>query len=86
MFIVCAGWGASTATLPSEFAIPLFSTLFLLLAGVSATIAWHHRERDLGDVTYADVAGALTLIGLCITATIDPDQMLQLVQNANAQD
>jgi hypothetical protein len=85
MFVVCAGWGVSTSALPFGFAVPLVSTLFLLLAGVSAAIAWHHRVSDLGDVTYADVAGALTLIGLCITAMIDPNEMLQLVQSAQMQ-
>jgi hypothetical protein len=36
-------------------------------------------------VTYADVAGALTLIGLCAAATIDPDQMVRLVEGGRAE-
>ena len=32
------------------------------------------------NVTYRDVAGALTLIGLCAAATIDSDQMMRLAQ------
>ena len=36
---------------------------------------------DPDNVTYADVAGALTLIGLCAAATIDPEQMVRLVES-----
>ena len=31
------------------------------------------------NVTYADVAGALTLIGLFAAATIEPEQLVRLV-------
>ena len=75
--LVFAVWITSART--SEFVGPLVSTIFLMLAAGSGVIGWYRRSSESEDVTYADVAGALTLIGLCITATINPDQLVQLV-------
>ena len=77
--LVFVVWITSARTLQSEFVGPLVSTVFLMLAAGSGVIGWYRRSSESEDVTYADVAGALTLIGLCITATINPDQLVQLV-------
>ena len=74
-----AAWTAATATLPSDAVVPVVSTLVLVLAGAFGVIAWCRGRMNPDNVTYADVAGALTLIGLCAAATIDPDQMVRLV-------
>jgi hypothetical protein len=75
-----AAWTGSVATLPPGFAAPIVTTVFLVMAGVFGLVAWRCRNDDPFNVTYTDVAGALTLIGLCASATIDPDPLLRLVQ------
>ena len=80
-----AAWGASKAMLPPDAVMPFVSTLLLILAAAFAMIAWQQRAADPGDLTYTDVAGALTLIGLCAAATIDPDQMVRLVDSGRAE-
>ena len=64
--------------------MPVVATLFLAFAATFGAIAWRRGRMDAGDVTYRDVAGALTLIGLCAAATIDPEQMMRLVQSRSA--
>src|SRR3954467_11813138 len=81
VFASFAAWGASTVTLPPDLIMPVVATLFLGFAAVLAMFARRDRDPDSGQVTYADVAGALTLIGLCAAATIDPDQMVRLVES-----
>lgn len=81
-----AAWSLSKATLPPDAVMPVVSTLLLVLAAAFAMIAWQRRAADPNDVTYTDVAGALTLIGLCAAATIDPDQMVRLVHSGRAED
>ena len=44
--------------------MPVIATLFLLFAARSRVIAWRIAAPIRRDVTYWDVAGALTLIGL----------------------
>jgi hypothetical protein len=73
-------------TLPPDAVMPAISTLVLVLAAAFGLIAWRARATDPNNVTYVDVAGALTLIGLCAAATIDPDQMVRLVSSHHAID
>src|SRR6188472_2630293 len=70
VFASFAAWGASTVTLPPDLIMPVVATLFLGFAAVLAMFAGRDHEVGSGQVTYADVAGALTLIGLCAAATI----------------
>jgi hypothetical protein len=76
-------WAASRAPLPADMVMPLFATLLLLFAAVFGAIAWWRGRMDPGGVTYLDVAGALTLIGVCAAAAIDSEQMLRLVQSGS---
>jgi hypothetical protein len=75
-----AAWMTSQATLPPDAVMPVVSTLLLILAGAFALMAWRHGSTDPDNVTYRDVAGALTLIGICAAATIDSEQMMRLAQ------
>jgi hypothetical protein len=80
--IVCfAAWAISRATLPPDLVMPVVATLFLAFAAAFSALAWWRGWMDAGDITYRDVAGALTLIGVCAAATIDPEQMIRLVQS-----
>jgi hypothetical protein len=74
-----AVWGASTAMLSADLVMPLVATTFLLLATVLGLAAWHFRGMNPNRVTYTDVAGALTLIGVFAAAAIEPQQMVRLV-------
>ena len=85
VFASFAAWGASTVTLPPDLIMPVVATLFLGFAAVLAMFGARNRDPDSGQVTYADVAGALTLIGLCAAATIDPDQMVRLVESGRSE-
>ena len=71
--------GIARASLSADAVMPVVATLFLVMAVVVAAIAWASRRMDPAQVTYVDVAGALTLIGFFAAATIDPDQLLRLV-------
>jgi prepilin signal peptidase PulO-like enzyme (type II secretory pathway) len=70
-----------TITLPEDLAFPLTSTVLFVLAGLIALIAWGRGPAsDRDTVTYWDVAGALTFIGIFAASQIDPDQMLRVVE------
>ena len=84
LFIAVAGWGLSRATMTPDLVMPIVATLILAFAAVFGAIAWRHGAMDSGGVTFRDVAGALTLIGLCAAAAIEPDQMVRLVQSRHA--
>ena len=76
-----AALAVATAALPQDLVLPLISTLFLAAAAVVALLAWlRERAPDPFRLTYWDVAGALTLIGICAGALVDPEQMVRLVQ------
>jgi len=84
LLIVLGAWALSRATLPPDLVMPIVATLILAFAAVFGAIAWRHGAMDSGGVTFRDVAGALTLIGLCAAAAIEPDQMVRLVQSRHA--
>jgi hypothetical protein len=74
-----AVWGVSTAALSADLVMPLVTTTFLVFAAVLGVVAWRYRGMDPNRVTYTDVAGALTLIGVFASAAIEPEQMLRLL-------
>ena len=43
---------------------------------------WEPAREQSPQITYWDVAGALTLFGICVASQIDPDQMVRLVEGA----
>jgi hypothetical protein len=74
-----AVWGVSTALLSADLVMPLVATTFLVLAAALGVVALRYRGMDPNRVTYTDVAGALTLIGVFASAAIEPEQMLRLL-------
>lgn len=84
---VLAGFGlliaARVSALTPDLTMPVVASLFLASAAAIGAIAWWRGRADQGDVTYRDVAGALTLIGICAAAAIDADQMMRIVQSTN---
>lgn len=80
-----AAWSGLIATIPHDFIMPVIATMFLAFAATFAVIAWQRRGEDPTRVTYADVAGALTLIGLFAASTIDPDQLVRIIQTETSE-
>ncbi len=74
-----AAWSGFIVPIDTGLAMPVFATLLLAFAVVFGIVAWRYGTNDPTRVTYADVAGALTLIGLFAAATIEPDQLAGLV-------
>jgi hypothetical protein len=74
-------WGVSKATLPFDMVMPIVASVLLGSAAVFALIAWRSRRFDPSQVNYLDAAGALALIGCFAAMTIDPDQLMRLVES-----
>lgn len=74
-----AAWGAMHHTFEQSLIRPAITTLIFVLASVIALAAWRHRRMDPNNLTYADVAGALTLIGMGVASTIDPHEFVRVV-------
>ena len=78
-----AAWSGLIFTAPRILVMPVIATLFLVLVAGFAVFAWRRRGEDPTRVTYADVAGALTLIGLFASTTIDSGELLRLVSGTH---
>jgi hypothetical protein len=77
---------ASTQTLPGDFVLPVVSTLFFFLACLVALVASRGaRAAEQDQLTYWDVAGALTLFGICVASQVEPDQMVRLIEGTHRE-
>jgi hypothetical protein len=76
-----AAWGFFQATLAPDLVMPLVATVFFVLAAVLGPLAWLRRSMNPLNVTYTDVVGALTLIGVFAAAAIEPEQMVRLIES-----
>ena len=74
-------WSGLVVSIPGDLVMPVMASMFLLFATGFAVMAWRNHREDPTRVTYADVAGALTLIGLFAASTIDPDQLVRIVES-----
>ena len=62
---VFAAIAACTAMLAAEFVLPAVSTLLFVMAALVALAAWRWESQGTSDqISYWDVAGALTLLRL----------------------
>jgi hypothetical protein len=72
---------AATAIMPRDAILPAISALFFLFAGVTALVAWRlGQTRNHRALSYWDIAGALTLFGICAGTLTDPDQFVRLIE------
>lgn len=86
LLIACAATAAGTQTLPGDFVLPVVSTLFFVLACLVALVASRSaRAAEQGQLTYWDVAGALTLFGICVASQVEPDQMVRLIEGTHRE-
>ena len=72
-----------TAFAASAACMTMLQTDLVLLVALVAW-RWEHAGAQ-SHVTYWDVAGALTLFGICVASQVDPDQMVRLVEGARRE-
>lgn len=81
---MAAIWVFANRALPHDAVMPAITSAMFALAAAFAVIAWWQRGADESDVTYGDVAGAMALIGVCMSALIGPEQMVRVVVGSNS--
>jgi drug/metabolite transporter (DMT)-like permease len=71
----------SGRALPPDLVTPVIVSLLFGLAAIVAIAAWRNPRRlTATQLNYWDVAGALVLIGMALSALIEPEQMVRLVE------
>ena len=85
IFVGLAVWTGLSTTLTADLVVPIMATLSFGFAAALAIVASLRGCENPACVTYADVAGAITLIGVCIAATIEPEQMLRIFAGDSAR-
>lgn len=81
--ILLAGFSAFALLvlfLPPPLIFPAVSTLLLAAAGGIALIAWRRPCPHQSKLSYWDVAGAVTFIGIAAALLSEPDQALPLFE------
>jgi hypothetical protein len=78
--------GASTActliwTMPAPLVLPAIGVLATLAAAAVALLAWLTAHRAAATLTYWDIAGALTLVGVFATLLSEPELALPFFNN-----
>jgi hypothetical protein len=76
----CAVWFYVSRSFAHEMLLPAIATLFFALAAVLAAVAWN-RATSQSAISYRDVTGLLVLFGICAAAAVEPDHMVQLLQD-----
>ncbi|BAT59984.1 hypothetical protein GJW-30_1_02519 [Variibacter gotjawalensis] len=68
-------------TLPRPLVLPVLSTFLIAAAMSVALFAWRRQAPRTGnDVTYWDVAGALTLFGIVAALMSDPSEVIPILE------
>jgi cobalamin synthase len=76
----------SAWTLPAPLVLPVLSVLLIAAACLTALLAWvrpHNRWDER--VTYWDITGALTLVGICAALLSEPDQVMPLLESRRTE-
>jgi len=81
---VLAAFGAAPIGNFKDGAAATIATLLLVMASAIALFAWvrGNVQRSRGP-SYWDVAGALTFIGICVAQTIEPAELVALIEGAD---
>ncbi len=78
--VAIAGFKLLQPMLPEAAMLPLVVTTFFMMAGTAALWAWFSGGPSRSpQLSYWDVSGLLTFIGICIAAVIEPEGLVQLV-------
>ena len=74
----------SPTTPPGAGSTVAIAMLLFLMASAAALVAWvNGRSPRASGLTYWDVAGALTFIGICVASTVEPNEMVALIEAAD---
>ena len=80
LLVTTAAAGLAAAMLHPDSVLPLAVSALFLFASIAAVFGWRHRKAlPQASLNYWDVAGALTLIGICAATLVEPEQMVRLV-------
>jgi hypothetical protein len=85
---VFAGASATSAlvwTLPAPLVLPAIGVLATLAAAIVALIAWLTAQQMSASLTYWDVVGALTLVGVFAALLSEPELVLPLLENQRTE-
>jgi hypothetical protein len=86
MLALFAALIVATQLLARDLVLSLAASGLFLLAAVIALITWLRRTRtDNDSLTYWDVAGALTFIGICVAALIDSEQLVRVIASTQQE-
>lgn len=80
-----AAAGALVWTLPPPLVLPAVATLAIVAATLVAAIAWVTAQRASTPLTYWDVAGALTFVGVFAALLSDPELALPLLETQRTE-
>jgi hypothetical protein len=82
-----AALGLLQARLHPDAVLPTITMLFYLMACGAVLLAWlDGSSSNSSRLTYWDVSGLLTLIGICVAAAVEPEQLVRLVATSNRAD
>jgi len=74
-------FGSSMWFLPHPIVLPVLSVAAICGAIIVAMIAWlSTRQETAMDLSYWDVVGAMTMIGICAALLSDPEQAIPLLE------
>jgi hypothetical protein len=84
LFAAFGAWAFGTYLLPAEFVLPFVVILLFVLACFAAMVALRRPARtEASRLSYWDVAGAITFVGICIAALVDPEHLVRLVESTD---
>ncbi len=67
--------------LPHPIVLPILSVAAIVGAIIVALIAWLSKRRETAaDLSYWDVVGAMTMVGICAALLSDPEQAIPLLE------
>ena len=81
VLVVFGALAFSVRALPQDLVTPAVIALLFTLAAMVVVVARTSRSRFAAmHLNYWDVAGALVLIGIGLSALVEPEQMMRLVE------
>ncbi len=86
ILLVSVAFATAARALPHALLVPAIVALLFALAALAALTGWCSRQDSrAAQVTYWDVAGALTFIGIGLSLLVEPEQMARLVNGVHGE-
>jgi hypothetical protein len=80
--LIVIGFTLAHATFSEVLIAPILATEFFVLACVVALIGCSSRTG--AGLSYWDVAGLLTFAGICVTQAVEPESVIQIINDLNS--